>query len=107
MSELSECLRDVEGWVAITFTSIWVRPLAPFRRPKKWRLLTDLGLLAPPLLVRHLLLDLVDLLERVHRLVEQERRVVHQHVDELDELLPGLGLVYHSELVNLEKKRMN
>ena len=44
----------------------------------------------------------MDLLERVHGLVEQERRVVHQHVDELDELLPGLGLVDHRELVNLK-----
>ena len=48
----------------------------------------------------------MDLLERVHRLVEEERRVVHQHVDELDELLPRLGLVDHRELVHLERFRI-
>ena len=44
-------------------------------------------LLCPPGLVAHLLLDLVDPLERVHGLVQQERRVVHQHVHKLDKVI--------------------
>lgn len=42
---------------------------------------------SPSLFVRHFLLDLVNALQGVHGLVQQERSVIHQHIDELDELL--------------------
>ena len=38
--------------------------------------------------------------EGVHGLVQQEGGVVHQHVDELDELLAGLGLIDDGHLVD-------
>ena len=50
-----------------------------------------LGLLVPLGLVVELLLHLVDPLQGVHGLVQKERRVVHQHVDELDKLNSGSG----------------
>ncbi len=69
------------------------------QRPRP-RLLLLLRHRPPPLPVRHLLLDLVDALQGVHALVEEEGGVVHQHVDELDELLSGLGLVDDGDLVD-------
>ena len=47
---------------------------------------SNLCLFCPLDAVAHLLLDLVDSLERVHALVKQEGGVVHQHVDELYKL---------------------
>ena len=41
----------------------------------------------PPVGVLRLRLQIVDPLQRLQRLVQQERRVVHQDVDEHDELL--------------------
>jgi hypothetical protein len=49
--------------------------------------------LGPPVVVADQLLHLVYPLEALQRLVQQERGVVHEHVDEFDELLAGLGLV--------------
>jgi hypothetical protein len=51
-----------------------------------------LSLLGPLDAVGHLFLNLVDPLQRVHALVQEEGGVVHQHVNELDELLSGSGI---------------
>jgi hypothetical protein len=56
-----------------------------------------LGLFSPLGRVSHLLLDLVNAFERVHALVQQEGGVVHQHVDELHELLSGSEMKWDRE----------
>ena len=56
-------------------------------------LLLFVGLLVPRGPILHSFLNFVDALQRFQALVEQERRVVHQHIDELDELLAGLELL--------------
>ena len=41
----------------------------------------------------------MDSFERVHGLVQQKCRVVHQHIDEFDKLFAGFGFVDDSNFV--------